>query len=218
MKQYAGKRILIVSHKRRFRYLRQWLCSLQENINTAAMSAKYFLSCDQPVPLPVIQVTNELDQWVLAELHRTVSAVDTALNAYCLDEATGHLITFIDKLTNRYLRRSRRRFRTEVMTDDKRQAYQTLFTVLRTYLQLCAPFIPFVTEQLRQELQAFTHQSVSHPSIHLQSRPVASSYYINQELIEEIETVRKIIKGALYIRAKHQIKVKQPLPSLAFKL
>jgi isoleucyl-tRNA synthetase len=104
------------------------------------------------------------------------------------------------------------------MTDDKHQAYQTLFTVIRTYLQLCAPFIPFVTEHLRQELLQFTDMKTDHPSIHLQARPLASSLYINQELIDEIETVRKVIKGALYLRAKHQVKVKQPLPSLQFKI
>lgn len=187
-------------------------------MHTAEATKTYLPQFEQPVQLPLGQVENELDQRVLAELHRTISMVDEALAQYYLEDATIHLMSFIDKVTNRYLRRSRRRFWTETMTQDKQQAYDTLFTIIRTYLQLCAPFIPFVTEQLWQELGAFTTREDGHPSVHLQSRPAASPLYINQQLIDEIETVRKIIKGALYLRAKHQIKVKQPLPSLSFRI
>jgi len=218
LQKHAGKRILIVSHKRRFRYLWQWLFDIQEDMHNLDATKKYMIQFEQPVSLPLTQVNNELDQWVLAELHRTAVSVSDALSHYNIDEATIQLMSFIDNLTNRYLRRSRRRFWTEEMNEDKQQAYLTLYTVLRTYLQLCAPFIPFVTEQLRQELGAFTSASQTHPSIHLQSRPVGSSLYINQDLISEIETVRKIIKWALYLRAKHQVKVKQPLPSLSFRV
>lgn len=187
-------------------------------MHSGEATQKYIIPFESPVALPVTQLSNELDQRVLAELHRTVKQVSRALEAYTLEEATQHLISFVEKLTNWYLRRSRRRFWAEEMTDDKQQAYQTLFTVIRTYLQVCAPFIPFVTEHLWQELMQFTHMSSDHPSIHLQSRPLASSLYINEELITEIETVRKIIKGALYLRATHQVKVKQPLPLLQFKI
>ncbi|MBP6256416.1 class I tRNA ligase family protein [Patescibacteria group bacterium] len=116
------------------------------------------------------------------------------MHEYKLEEATQHLVSFVEKVTNWYLRRSRRRFWTEAMTEDKQQAYTTLFTVLRTYLQLCAPYIPFVTEQLWQELSTFSNTTEAHPSIHLQSRPLSSPIYSNQQLIEEVETVRKIIK------------------------
>lgn len=219
LNKHAGKRVLIVSHKRRFRYLWQRLCNIQDDMHTSDALQKYFLKSEQPVSLPLRPITNELDQWVLAELHRTIGAVDSALQNYYLEDATQQLISFIEKLTNRYLRRSRRRFWSEEMTEDKQQAYDTLFTVIRTYVQLCAPFIPFVAEQVWQDLTAFTTTHVGdHPSLHLQSWPVGSSLYINQTLIDEIEQVRKIIKGALYIRAKHQIKVKQPLPSLSFRV
>ena len=209
---------MIVSHKRRFRYLWQWLFNKQVDMHTTEATKTYLPKFEQPIQLPLGQVENELDQRVLAELHRTILLVDEALAKYYLEEATIYLMSFIDKITNWYLRRSRRRFWTETMTQDKQQAYDTLFTVLRTYLQLCAPFIPFVTEQLWQELGLFTARHEAHPSVHLQSRPVGSPLYINQQLIDEIETVRKIIKGALYLRAKHQIKVKQPLPSLSFRI
>jgi len=196
----------------------QWLFDKKNDVNGLESRDKLLLNSSQSVVLPLDQVENELDQRVLAELHRTIATVDEALAQYYLEDATIHLMSFIDKVTNRYLRRSRRRFWTETMTQDKQQAYNTLFTVLRTYLQLCAPFIPFITEQLWQELGAFTTREDGHPSVHLQSRPVGSPLYINQHLIDEIETVRKIIKGALYLRAKHQIKVKQPLPSLSFRI
>jgi isoleucyl-tRNA synthetase len=218
LKKHAGKRILIVSHKRRFRYLWQWLTDIKQDINTSEITKKYQPLFENPIPLPLTPIHNELDQWVLAESHRTIWLVDRALLEYRLEEATQHLVNFVEKVTNWYLRRSRRRFWTEAMTDDKQQAYTTLFTVLRTYLQLCAPFIPFVTEQLWQELSGFTMTDNNHPSVHLQNRPLSSPTYINQQLIEEVETVRKIIKWTMYLRAKHKVKVKQPLSELAIKL
>jgi isoleucyl-tRNA synthetase len=186
--------VLIVSHKRRFRYLWQWLMNISVNMDTDSARAAYPIDFTQAIPLPLTQVVNELDQRILAELHRTITTVDGALRKYTLEEATIQLMSFVDNLTNRYLRRSRRRFRTEEMSDDKQQAYTTLFTVIRTYLQLCAPFIPFVTEQLWQDLQAFTSSADEHPSVHLQAWPLSSPLYINHQLIDEIETVRKIIK------------------------
>ena len=166
--KHAGKRILIVSHKRRFRYLRQWLCNIPEDINAPEVAKRYFINFEQPVPLPLTPVHNELDQRILAELHRTIGAIDSALAGYTLDTATKELTSFVDDLTNRYLRRSRRRFRSESMDADKQQAYQTLFTVIRTYLQLSAPFIPFITEQIWQSLSGFTDGKADHPSVHLQ--------------------------------------------------
>lgn len=209
---------MIVSHKRRFRYLRQWLFNITEDIHSDDGASKYFIPSAQAIALPLASLANELDQRVLAELHRTIDLVDETLSALQIESATQQLISFIEKLTNWYLRRSRRRFRTETMTEDKQQAYATLFTVIRTYLQLCAPFIPFVTEQLWQDMSEFTLQKSTHPSVHLQNRPLTSSLYVNQQLINEIETVRKVIKGALYLRAKQQVKVKQPLSQLQFRV
>jgi hypothetical protein len=72
LKQYPGKRILVVSHKRRFRYLRQWLSKLEVDMHSMDATKKYMIPFESPVALPLTQLPNELDQWVLAELHRTV--------------------------------------------------------------------------------------------------------------------------------------------------
>jgi isoleucyl-tRNA synthetase len=158
--------------------------------------------------------------------------VDTHLQNYILDEATKSAMDFMDKLTNRRLRRSRRRFRSNGMNQDKNAAYATLYRVLKRYLQILAPFTPFITEYLRLELENFTTNPQNNSpdssefsasnaqkfsSIHLSFRPFANTHYINQTLIDEITTVRKIIKSALFIRAKNKIAVKQPLQKLEIK-
>ena len=102
------------------------------------------------------------------------------------------------------------------MDADKNAAYSTLFTVLKTYLQMLAPFIPFVTEKLRQKLSEFSPEKVD--SIHLTYWPMASELYISESLMEEIAQVRKIIKLALFVRAKNKIAIKQPLQKLEVKM
>jgi isoleucyl-tRNA synthetase len=187
------------------------------------------------IELPTYTLTNDLDKRILAELNKTLIEVDGHLQNYILDEATKSAMDFMDKLTNRRLRRSRRRFRANGMNEDKHSAYATLFYVLKRYLQILAPFTPFITEYLRLQLADFTNNnesrrdgSLNRPdaltmrpyadSIHLSSRPIANEHYINQPLIEETATVRKIIKLALFVRAKNKIAVKQPLQKLEIKI
>lgn len=218
LKKHTGKRILIVSHVGRFRDLRGKLFDLQADMRSNEMRDKYHIAPAQIVKLPLVPLANELDKRILSELHAILLQLDQELQTYLLEQATKTLAGFIDKLTNRYLRRSRRRFWDEQMTDDKEQAYMTLFEVIRTYLLVCAPFIPFTTEDLRQQLMTYSHEQLLHPSLHLQPRPLAAHPYVDSQLMEEIATVRKIIKGALYLRAKHQVKVKQPLQTLEFRI
>ena len=145
--------------------------------------------------------------------------MDDLLQAYNVESATKTLMTFVDKLTNRWVRRSRRRFWAPGMEADKQQAYMTLYSVLHSYLRLAAPCMPFVTEHIRQQLATLTATSMSgHPSIHTDGWPMRHAIYCNQSLMQEVQQVREIITGALYLRAKHQIKVKQPLQSLSVRL
>ncbi len=99
----------------------------------------------------------------------------------------------MDKLTNRYLRRSRRRFWATGMDEDKQSAYTTLFEVLNIYLKAAAPFAPFVVEKIWLALGEFK-VGERKQSIHLEYRPLYSDKYVDEELVEEIEIVRKIIK------------------------
>lgn len=168
------------------------------------------------LPLATYQISNDLDAWLLSELHQTLIKEDEYLQAYMLDDATKTVLDFLDKLTNRWLRRSRRRFRANGMDSDKNAAYSTLFTVLQTYLQMLAPFVPFIAEKLWQNLSEFTVEKSD--SIHLSYRPISSELYISSDLMEEIAQVRKIIKLALFVRAKNKIAIKQPLNKLEIKM
>ena len=102
------------------------------------------------------------------------------------------------------------------MDADKNAAYSTLYTTLKTYLQMLAPFIPFITEKLWQNLADFSPEKLG--SIHLTYRPIASEFYISSDLMEEITRVRKIIKLALFVRAKNKVAIKQPLQKLSVKM
>lgn len=169
--------------------------------------------------LPTYTICNELDRWILAELHQTLDNLDQGLRNYNLDRAIKSGIDFIEKLSNRYLRRSRRRFRGHDMTADKNSAYSTLFEVLTTYLQMMAPFTPFITEDLRKRLQSFRgEENHKTESIHLSFWPFTNKLYIDRDLMDEITTVRKAIKLALFIRSKNKIAVKQPLKSLSIRI
>jgi len=105
------------------------------------------------------------------------------------------------------------------MDNDKRSAFNTLFEVLQSYLKICAPFAPFVSEHIYLELQKFTTKGkVEGDSVHLKHLPLYSEKYIDKQLLEEIEIVRRIISLGLFIRSKNKIAVKQPLNSMKIKL
>ena len=221
LKEHQGKRILIIGHAYTLRTIREILYeNYLEDYAYTEVQRQEGLKQLEVVKLPTYQIANELDKWILAELHQTLKLVDHYLEACELDAALKSGMEFIEKLTNWYLRRSRRRFRGSEMTTDKHSAYATLFEVLRTYLQMMAPFTPFITEELWQKLQTFVagKEGEKAESLHLSYWPFASEKYIDQQLMEEITTVRKAIKLALFIRSKNKIAVKQPLQKLSIKL
>ena len=221
LKEHQGKRILIIGHAYTLRTIREILYeNYLEDYAYTEVQRQEGLKQLEVVKLPTYQIANELDKWILAELHQTLKLVDHYLEACELDAALKSGMDFIEKLTNWYLRRSRRRFRGSEMTTDKHSAYATLFEVLRTYLQMMAPFTPFITEELWQKLQTFVagKEGEKAESLHLAYWPFANEKYIDQQLMEEITTVRKAIKLALFIRSKNKIAVKQPLQKLSIKL
>ena len=149
------------------------------------------------IPLPNYTISNDLDRRVLAALHQTISDIESHIDNYSLDSAAKEIVKFIDKLTNRYIRRSRRRFWASGMNTDKLSAYNTLYTVLKNTLLLTASFAPFISEHIRQQLQTFSKKNTQkkdrHISIHLDYLPVVSEQYINTQLLEEIELIRRIV-------------------------
>ncbi len=178
----------------------------------AATRATY----NQVVKLPAIKISSELDQWIIWELAKTINEVDENLEAYHIEGATKDLQNLMEKVTNRWLRRSRRRFWAEWVSEDKKAVYRTLREIILNYLKLAAPFAPFVTEGIYQEMKSFALHMQKEDSIHRTFRPLWWDMYKNEALSEEITQVRKIIKWAMYLRAKHQTKVKQPLKELKF--
>ncbi len=212
MQELVGmsQRVLVISHKPIIKEI--WYTYFWDT------AKPLLLDYTEIIKLPTTPIHNELDQRILSELYTMMWELDTQLEGYHIESATKSLMWFMDKLTNRWLRRSRRRFWAEGLDKDKQAVYWTLREVLSIYLKLAAPFAPFVTEWVWQEMKQFRIQNSESwtQSIHLEYRPIHSDKYINSDLSQEITHVRKIIKWAMYLRAKHQIKVKQPLQELKF--
>ena len=222
LREHQGQKILIVGHAYTLRTLWEMLYdNNQEDYTYNEVEREVGLKPLEIIKLPTYQIANELDKWILAELNQTLKNVDESLSHCEIDAAIKSWIDFVEKLTNWYLRRSRRRFRGSEMTTDKFSAYSTLFEVLRTYLKIMAPFTPFITEEIWQKLNGFIEwkdANIKSDSLHLKMWPFANDKYIDAQLMEEITTVRKAIKLALFIRSKNKIAVKQPLQSLQLKI
>lgn len=108
------------------------------------------------------------------------------------------------------------------MDQDKRSAFNTLFEVLQSYMKICASFAPFVSEHIYLELQKFIHVTSNSKlvteSVHLEHLPLYSDKYIDKQLLEEIEIIRRIISLGLFIRSKNKMAVKQPLAKMQIRL
>lgn len=147
---------------------------------------------------------NSLDQWILSEINSLILEVDKHMEDYNLMKATRPMVEFVDNLSNWYIRRSRRRFWKSENDNDKNEAYQTLYTVLVTFSRLLAPFMPFLAEEIYQNL-------TGKESVHLEDWPKADMKTINQKLNEQSFLVRSIVALGHQIRGRHKIKVRQPL-------
>lgn len=157
------------------------------------------------------QPEHALDRWILAVLHRTAREVAQAFSSFHLNRSLTPVTSFIEDLTNWYIRQSRARFWGGGMTPDKRQAYETLYYVLVTLLKLLAPSAPFVAEYIYRALTGAD-------SVHLASWPNVPDVYRDDALIEETRTVRAIVTMGLALRQKAGIRVRQPLPAIQITL
>lgn len=150
------------------------------------------------------QPKNALDKWMLSELNALIAQVDEQMEAYNLMKATRPMIDFVDNLSNWYIRRSRRRFWKSENDKDKNEAYQTLYTVLVVLAKLLAPFMPFLAEEIYQNLAGGN-------SVHLDDWPKFRKDYVDQALNQQNFLVRSVVGLGHQIRAKNKIKVRQPL-------
>jgi len=150
-----------------------------------------------------------LDRWLLAELGATVADVERAMDAYDPPTAARRLEAFVLDLSTWYVRRSRRRFWKSESDSDKRSAYQTLYQVLVSVTQLLAPFMPFLSERMYQNLAA--GEKGMPDSVHLCDWPVVPGEWADDALRLEMSTVRRLVATGLAARNVAGIKVRQPL-------
>ncbi len=153
---------------------------------------------------------NQLDRWIRSSLESLAADVAAAMDNYDLQRAVRPFVRFIEDLTNWYIRRSRRRFWKSQDDDDKRQAYQTLNYALLQLSKIAAPFVPFISERIYQNLKT----SDMPESVHLCDFPVADGTNRDPELEQEMETVMTIVRMGRLLRTDHNLKVRQPLAKL----
>ncbi len=152
----------------------------------------------------VPQPNNTLDKWILSELHALIKETTEQMEEYNMMKATRPMLIFIDNLSNWYIRRSRRRFWKSESDDDKNSAYHTLHHVLVEFSKLIAPFMPFLSEEIYQNLSG-------NDSVHLADWPEYRQSLIDESLNEEIGIVRDIVALGHAVRDRAGIKVRQPL-------
>ncbi len=154
-----------------------------------------------------------LDKWILSKLNSLVKTVDDDLNEYKITESAREISDFVDELSNWYVRRSRERFWGSEMSADKAAAYTTLYTVLVTLSKVTAPFVPFMAEQIYQNLVRGFYPDAPE-SVHLDSFPVADESAVDKALEEDMEYVLKAVALGRACRNKVNIKNRQPLSKL----
>jgi isoleucyl-tRNA synthetase len=158
-----------------------------------------------------------LDRWILSELHILVQRVTAALDAYDVNGAARPIAAFVDDLSNWYVRRSRRRFWKSEEDADKRAAYQALYECLVTVAKLLAPFMPFIAEELYQNLVRSVDEKAL-KSVHHCDFPVADESLMDEELVRDTRLVMRVVSLGHGARNRAGIKVRQPLAQALVKM
>jgi isoleucyl-tRNA synthetase len=149
-----------------------------------------------------------LDRYVLAKTRATVEDVQAALDAFDLPAACNAVRGFLDALNNWYIRRSRPRFWKAEHDADKRDAYDTLYTVLTVLCRAAAPLLPLVLDEIWHGLTGRT-------SVHLEDWPDVSELPSDPELVRAMDRVREVCSSALALREERRLRVRLPLPALS---
>lgn len=171
----------------------------------------------RPVGRIVNPTYNSLDKWLLSSLNALVRDVTEAYEHYDVPGATRPLETFVEALSTWYLRRSRRRFWKSESDTDKQAAYSTLYTALVTVAKLLAPTMPFLAEELYQNLVRSVEPKAPE-SVHLSEWPQTDNSLIDDTLNREMALVMKLVSLGHSARQKANRKVRQPLAEAAFAL
>jgi isoleucyl-tRNA synthetase len=182
-------------------------------VNTYAFFSLYanidrFTHAEPRIP---VKERPEIDRWILSALQTLVQGYRASMESYDVTRAARSLGDFtIDKLSNWYVRRNRRRFWRSEMGKDKTAAYQTLYECLVTVAKLAAPFAPFIAEELFRNLNGLTGLETAE-SVHLSSMPAADPAVVDAELEEGMELAERIVMLVRAMRVKSNLKVRQPL-------
>lgn len=154
-----------------------------------------------------------MDRWILSKLHTLIRDVETDLDQYRITEAARRIQAFVEELSNWYVRRGRERYWQSENTQDKIDAYMTLYTVLVELSKICAPFIPFMSEQIYQNLVR-SWDLHAPESVHLTDYPHWDPAFLEPGLEDDMDKVRNMVVLGRNIRNTAGIKNRQPLAVL----
>ena len=186
---------------------------LRKNLMLLWNVYKFYAMYAQPTVVARANSQNILDQWIIARWHQLLAEVTEQMKQYNLPKATRPITEFINDLSTWYVRRSRDRFKEE--GTDKEAALATTKYVLDGLAKIIAPFMPFMSENLWQEVNNH-HLQNNEASVHLQAWPQTET--VDQTALTKMATARKIVEMALAKRDEAKIKVRQPLAKLTVDL
>ena len=166
-----------------------------------------------PLDYKEFKSENVMDKWIISKLNTLVKTVDEKLDKYDITGA-GYLIEdFTDELSNWYVRRNRERFWAQDLTDEKIGAYVTLYRVLTTLIKVAAPFVPFITDEIYQNL-VYGLDNSAPESVHLCYWPEVNDKEVDLKLEKEMDLAYKIVKLGRSARNSENIKNRQPLSKM----
>lgn len=151
---------------------------------------------------------SDIDRWILSKLQKLIQDVEKGMDGYVLSQAVDPFVDFIEELTNWYIRRNRSRFWADEATEDRREAFQTLYTVLFELSKVAAPFVPFISEAIYQDLK----RKEDPESVHLSDFPTYDGTVRDERLEEEMSFVQSAVSMGHALRKEYKVKVRQPLP------
>jgi len=156
-----------------------------------------------------------LDLWIRSKLHQLIKDSTSAYESYRVDGFMRKVNWFINDLSNWYIRRNRRRFWKSENDSDKHAAYKTLHEVLVNVMKLLAPVLPFVTEEIYQNLVRNTDSNALE-SVHLNDFPVVNENFIDVPLMKNVDALKKLVELGRSARNKANLKIRQPLEAILF--
>ncbi len=148
-----------------------------------------------------------IDRWILSMTQKLIRDVEGAMEQYELSAAVDPFVGFVDQLTNWYIRRCRGRFWADEDTKDRQEAFATLYTVLMKLVQVAAPFVPFLSEAIYQEIRT----SDMPDSVHLCLFPEYQEKFRDEELEKEVQAAQSAVSLGHALRKEYKLKVRQPL-------